>query len=196
MPIWIGDGLILASPADAEYIRRDPRAVVMDAGQAFGTGTHPTTHMCLVELPAHLQVGGRVLDVGTGSGILAIAAARLGAGRVLAIDKSFSACRVAEANVGRNGLHRMVSVVAGTPEVVGCRARFDLILANLDPAVVMMQWLPTISRLCRAGGRIILSGIPSPGEELLQPALGVATATQIARRTREGWITLVLRKQG
>ena len=95
MPIWIGDALIIASAADPEYLRQDPRTILMSAGQAFGTGTHPTSQMCLVELQAHLQERDRVLDVGSGSGILAIAAARLGAGTVVAIDRSIPACRVA-----------------------------------------------------------------------------------------------------
>lgn len=194
MAIWIGDRLILAAPADPEYILRDPRAILMSAGQAFGTGTHPTTQMCLVELQANLQEGDRVLDVGSGSGILAIAAARLGAGTVVAIDRSVPACRVAHANVSRNELAKLVTVVAGSPEVLGPGARFDLVLANLDTATDAAYWLPTCSRLCRGGGKIVLSGFQPPGEGRVQQALGDANLAHLTRRTQEGWITLVLGK--
>lgn len=194
MPNWIGDHLIVASAADPEYIRQDPRAILMTAGQAFGTGTHPTTQMCLVELQANLQEGDRVLDVGSGSGILAIAAARLGAGTVVAIDRSVPACRVAHANLSRNELARLVTVVAGSPEVLGPGARFDLVLANLDTAADAAYWLPTLSRLCRGGGKIVLSGFQPPGEGRVQHALGDENLARLTRRTQEGWITLVLGK--
>lgn len=194
MAIWIGDRLILAAPADPEYIRRDPRAILMSAGQAFGTGTHPTTQMCLVALQANLQEGDRVLDVGCGSGILAIAAARLGAGTVVAIDRSVPACRVAHANVSRNELAKLVTIVAGSPEVLGPGACFDLVLANLDTAADAAYWLPTCSRLCRGGGKIVLSGFQPPGEGRVQQALGDANLARLTRRTQEGWITLVLGK--
>ena len=194
MAIWIGDRLILAAPADPEYIRQDPRAILLQAGQAFGTGTHPTTHMCLLELQAHLHEGDRTVDVGTGSGILALAAAKLGAGRVVAIDRDVSACRMAQANVHRNGLEKVVAVVAGTPEVLGPAAGFALVLANLDSAADGRQWLPTLFRLCRPGGTIILSGFQPSGEGLVIATLGEASLTQLSRRTLAGWITFVLRK--
>jgi ribosomal protein L11 methyltransferase len=194
MAIWIGERLILAAPADPEYIRQDPRAILMSAGQAFGTGTHPTTQLCLVELQANLQEGDRVLDVGSGSGILAIAAARLGAGSVVAVDRSVPACRVAHANVSRNELAKLVTIVAGSPEVLGPEARFDLVLANLDTAADAAYWLPTLSRLCRGGGRIVLSGFQPPGEGRVQQALEKANLERLTRRTQEGWITLVLEK--
>jgi len=194
MPIWIGDHLIVASVADAEYIRQDPRAILLQAGQAFGTGTHPTTQMCLLELLAHLQAGDRAVDVGTGSGILALAAAKLGAERVVAIDKDVSACRTAQANAHRNGLAKVVTVVAGTPDVLGPAAGFALVLANLESAVDGRQWLPTLARLCRVGGKIILSGFQPPGEGLVVAPLRELSLAQLARRTQGGWITLVLGK--
>lgn len=194
MPIWIGDSLIIASAADAEYIRQDSRAILLQAGQAFGTGTHPTTEMCLLELQALLRARDCVVDVGTGSGILALAAAKLGAERVVAIDRDVSACRMAQANAHRNGLAKVVTVVAGTPDVLGPAARFSLVLANLDSAVDGKQWLPILSRLCRVGGTIILSGFQPPGEGLILATVATSNLAQLARRTQGGWISLVLRK--
>jgi ribosomal protein L11 methyltransferase len=194
MPIWIGDGLVLASPADAEYIRADPRAVVLDAGQTFGTGTHPTTQMCLLELQRQLAPRDRVLDVGTGSGVLAFAAVRLGAGRVVAIDKSLVACQVARANVCRNGLEHAIAVVAGTPAVLGQVAGFDVVVANLDSGGDAVPWLQTLSRLCRVRGRIILSGCRTHEERTLLVGVEDANLTRRARETQANWITLVLEK--
>lgn len=195
MPLWISDRLILASPADAEYIKADPRAIILEAAQAFGTGTHPTTQMCLREIEAHLVAGDHVLDVGTGSGILAIAAARLGAGRVVAIDVNPHACRVARANVGHNGFDRVVPVAAGTPNILGRVAGFDLVLANLDSAGEAKSWLPALSRLCRTGGKIVLSGFQAPGEAAVLAALGGANLHRLDRRDQGGWITFLLGKQ-
>lgn len=195
MPIWISDRLILASPADAEYIKADPRAIILEAGQAFGTGTHPTTQMCLREIEAQLVAGDHVLDVGTGSGILAIAAARLGAGKVVAIDVNPHACRVARANVGHNGLDRVVTVAAGTPDILGRAEGFHLVLANLDSAGGAKSWLPILSRLCRTGGKIILSGFQPPGEGAVVAALGGANLRRLDRRAQGSWITFLLEKQ-
>jgi ribosomal protein L11 methyltransferase len=194
MPVWMGDRLILASPADAEYILADPRAIVLDAGRVFGTGTHPTTRMCLLELDANLESGDRVLDVGTGSGILALAAGKLGAKKAVAIDLSLPACRVARANVTRNGLGGVVSIVSGTPECLGPAGRFDLVVANLESATDARYWLGALSRLCRSGGKLILSGFQAPQEGLLLMALGEVNLAQRARRAQETWVTLVLGK--
>ncbi|MEK7219985.1 MAG: 50S ribosomal protein L11 methyltransferase, partial [candidate division NC10 bacterium] len=144
---------------------------------------------------AHLAGGDRVLDVGTGSGILAIAAARLGAGRVVAIDVNPHACRVARTNVGRNGLDRVVTVVAGTPDILGRAEGFDLVLANLNSAGDAKSWLPTLSRFCRSGGKIILSGLQTPGEGAVVTALKEANLPRLERRAQGGWITFVLGKQ-
>jgi ribosomal protein L11 methyltransferase len=196
MPIWIGDGLIIASPSDAEYIRRDPRTILLSAGHAFGTGTHPTTQMCLWALQAHLRPGDRVVDVGTGSGILAVAAAKLGAERVVAVDRDVAACRMAQANARLNGFAAILTVVAGTPATLGPAAGFSLVLANLDSAIDGNQWLPMLSRLCRMGGTIILSGFQPPGEGLILAAVAASNLAHVSRRTEGGWITLVLRKAG
>jgi ribosomal protein L11 methyltransferase len=132
------------------------------------------------------------LDVGTGSGILAIAAAKLGAGKVVGLDIRLDACRVARLNVRRNGLDDAVAVVAGTPAVIGSRARFELVVANLGSAADGRQWLRTLSSLCATGGKIILSGILAPEEGPPLTALKEANLTQLARRIQEDWVTLVL----
>jgi ribosomal protein L11 methyltransferase len=142
-------------------------AVRLDAGMAFGSGEHPTTQLCLRALARGVR-GARVIDVGTGSGILAIAAARLGAARVLALDTDPVAVEVARANVRRNGVGRRVRVRRGDG-ARDVRARADLVLANLT-ADEAGRVLPQVARCLRPGGRVVLSGFG------VRRAAGVAAA--------------------
>lgn len=133
----------------------DPAAVnlLLDPGLAFGTGTHPTTRLCLQWLDAHVRGGEDVLDYGCGSGILAIAALKLGAARASGVDIDPKALEVSGENAARN------SVVA---EFFGPGAqpsrRFDIVLANIlsNPLKVLA---PALAAATRAGGRVVLSGI-------------------------------------
>lgn len=192
MAFWIGERTVVASPGDTTIASRDGVVVYLDAGQAFGTGTHPTTRMCLLWLESHLAVGQRVLDVGTGSGILAIAAAKLGGSRVVALDRSLAACQVARRNVHLNQLDQRVGVVAGTPAALARGVQFDLVVANIDSAADVRYWLATLARLTRPGGRVILSGIRSSDEDGVLGALAGAELQLLTRGTEEGWTGLVL----
>jgi len=194
LPIWINDHLILASPRDPDYLRTDPRAIVLEAGQCFGTGTHPTTRMCLQELQQHLVAGDRVLDVGTGSGILALAAIRLGAGSAVALDRSLEACRVARGNVGGNGLQQVIEVIAGTPAALGGSAAFDVVVANLDTGDEVAQWLQTLTGRCRERGRVILSGFQAHAEGIMLKAAVAASLGPLSRRTEGQWVCLAFQR--
>ena len=106
---------IVIKPRWQEYEPRpDDIVIELDPGMAFGTGLHPTTRMCLQALEEHLEPGARVLDLGTGSGILAIAAAKLGAGSVLALDNDPLAVKAVRANVQSNGVQDLVTVELGS----------------------------------------------------------------------------------
>lgn len=133
-------------------IRLDPTA-------AFGTAEHPTTRACLRLLDRDVREGDRILDIGTGSGILAIAAALLGARRVVAIDADPLACRAARANVERNGVAgridiRELEVGPGTLR----RGRYDGVVANLQ-AGILGPLIPDLARATAPGGWLVLSGI-------------------------------------
>lgn len=110
----IGRRLVIKPTWEPYTPRPDQVVIELDPGLAFGSGLHATTRLCLELLEEHLRPGGRVLDVGTGSGILAIAAARLGAAAVLALDNDPEAVRVARENVALNGVADRVTVRAGT----------------------------------------------------------------------------------
>jgi ribosomal protein L11 methyltransferase len=136
----------------------EPRALnlVLDPGLAFGTGSHPTTRLCLAWLAAELRRGESVLDYGCGSGILAIAAARLGAGRVVGTDVDPQAIVASRDNARRNG----VSATFVVPdELVGVApADFDVVVANIlaNPLILLA---PALAARTRRGGRIVLSGV-------------------------------------
>src|SRR2546425_1685588 len=135
----IGQRLVIR-PSWRDYAPKDDEVVVeLDPGMAFGTGLHPTTRMCLEQIEQRVQPGMRVLDAGTGSGILALAAARLGAASVYCIDNSSVAVESAAANAAVNQLSERVSVVLGVlddAEATRLAGQFDLVLANIIARVI------------------------------------------------------------
>jgi ribosomal protein L11 methyltransferase len=134
----------------------DPTAVnlLLDPGLAFGTGTHPTTALCLQWLDAHPPKNLRVLDYGAGSGVLAVAAAKLGASDVIAIDNDPQAVTASHDNATRN----QVRITAGLPDSLAATDVFDVVLANIL-ASILIQLAPTLTAHCKVGGRLVLSGI-------------------------------------
>ncbi|MBN1140522.1 MAG: 50S ribosomal protein L11 methyltransferase [Deltaproteobacteria bacterium] len=135
------------------------RVIRIDPGMAFGTGSHATTRLCLESLAAVFDrqtAPAAVLDVGTGSGILAMAAVQLGSGAVLATDIDPEACEIARANIQLNGLASRIEVRCEVLERV--EGNFDLIVANIF-AEELVRLAPHFLRLLAAPGRLILSGI-------------------------------------
>jgi ribosomal protein L11 methyltransferase len=135
----------------------DPQGVniILDPGMAFGTGTHPTTALCLRWLDAANLAGSTVIDYGCGSGILAIAAARLGAGLVHAVDIDPQCLEVSRENAERNGVDQRLRI--GAAEALDCPPA-DVLLANIL-AGPLVQLAPRLSLLVRPGGWIVLSGL-------------------------------------
>jgi ribosomal protein L11 methyltransferase len=133
----------------------DPLAInlSLDPGSAFGTGSHPTTRLCLRWLVANLASGATVLDYGCGSGVLAIAAARLGAGKVAGIDLDPQAIEASRANAARNGI---TARFAG-PDALA-PGKFDLVIANIL-ANPLRLLAPVLAARVRERGTIVLSGI-------------------------------------
>jgi len=170
--------------------------VEIEPGMAFGTGDHPTTLACLRALERRLQPGQRVLDLGTGSGILAIAAAKLGAPAVFALDTDPVAVQVATANCVRNGVAREVTVVQGgldAPEARGWHP--DLLLANLTSRL-HGDLAKDITAIIPPAGTLIAAGIGQTGLSDVLEAYHAAGA-QGLRVGRQGpWRTLQWTKPG
>lgn len=173
----------LSQPEDA--------VVALDPGMAFGTGLHPTTRLCLalVEDLADRGVlaGARVLDVGCGSGILALAAARLGAAAVLGVDPDPIAIEATIANARRNRLARRVRARQGS---IPSRERpFDVVLANLI-ASLLVELAPRLRDELVPGGTIVASGIFVDREEDVRRAFGGAGLSVAGRQVEGDWVAL------
>ena len=133
--------------------------IELDPGMAFGTGHHPTTTMCLAALEELVSPGCSVLDLGCGSGILSIAAARLGASDVLALDIDATAAETAAANVRQNGVDAVVTVGEGTLPHVSLRpGGYDIVVANISSTVIG-DLAFSIARAAKHGGTVVASGV-------------------------------------
>lgn len=155
--LWICPG---GQQPDAEQLRdsRAPVLIELDPGLAFGTGTHPTTALCLEWLDAASVAGKRVIDYGCGSGILAIAAAKLGASGVLAVDIDPQALLATHDNAERNGVGRLIEASLVETEADSRDAPADILLANIL-AGPLESLAPAFAARVRAGGQLVLSGI-------------------------------------
>lgn len=192
-PFRVGTRL-LVKPTWEPYVPDEGDLVIeLDPGMAFGTGTHETTNMCMRLLEKHLAEGMRVMDVGTGSGILAIAAAKLGAGEVLAIDIDPDAVKVAGENVALNKEQARVRVAAGDL-VSGAAMPCDLAVANIVADAICMLAGPLTRHLTR-GGLLVCSGIIREREpDVLDAAR--AAGYRVADRLEQGeWVALCLRNE-
>jgi ribosomal protein L11 methyltransferase len=165
-----------------EYVLKDGEMVIqIDPGMAFGTGQHPTTAMCLRALEERVRPGMRVLDLGCGSGILAIAAAKLGAARVLALDLDPLAVKATTENADRNGVSDVVNARAGTLGGVETPRRrvsggaedaaFDLIAANIS-GLTLERLAPALATSLGDGGGLIASGFLDDAVKGLAEAFG------------------------
>lgn len=174
--------------------------LLLDAGLAFGTGRAPSTYGCLQAIDdlCRVRPPRRMLDMGTGSGVLAMAAAKAGAGHVLAADIDPVAVAVTRENLARNGLRqRIEALTASRPEDprLTAAAPYDLVVANIlaEPLCRMAQRL---AALVAVHGHLVLSGLLDR-EERMVVARYRATGLQLQRRiAREGWHTLVFRRRG
>ncbi|ADL07673.1 50S ribosomal protein L11 methyltransferase [Thermosediminibacter oceani] len=190
--IHIGKRLVIR-PSWIHYEPEKGEVVVeLDPGMAFGTGTHETTAMCLELLEKYIEGGETVIDVGCGSGILSIAAAKLGAGKVLAIDKDEVAVKVARENIKRNDTTQAVEVIKG--EGLDCvDAKADIIVANIIADVIIDLAGVAASKL-KQEGLFISSGIIKSRKESVCQALDRAGLVVIEEAEKGDWVALVSRK--
>lgn len=190
-PLPVGERIVVR-PTWRTYDAKPGEIVIdLDPGMAFGTGSHPTTSLCVKALERLVREGDLVYDVGTGSGILAIAAALLGAGRVVACDIDPVAVRVARENVAQNGVARRVEVVEGDWSALPAE-KADVVVANIL-AEVIIDMAPEVSRLLRPGGNFVASGIILHRAGDVERALAGA-GLEVLRKDEQGeWAALVAR---
>ena len=188
----VGERLVI-KPTWQEYSPGAQDVIVeLDPGMAFGTGHHPTTHMCLEEIDRRAGPGLRVLDVGTGSGILSIAAAKLGAEEIVALDLDETALVAARDNIHANGVAAKVRVFQGTlPHVEAPHGGFDLVVANIT-ARAIATLAAHIADVLSDDGVLAASGIITERQAEAEEAL--AAVLEITERRYDGdWVLLLAR---
>ena len=168
------------------------RIIEIDPGMAFGSGTHETTGMCISMLQREIHGGEQVIDVGTGSGILAIAAGLLGAGHVLAIEIDPDAVRVAEENVRNNGLSHVVDVQQGNL-LDHVEQVCDICVANIISDVIISFARPLMKHIV-PGGLFICSGIVKERSDEVRSALEEAGYEVLNTEYRGEWTAFISRR--
>lgn len=189
----IGETLVI-KPTWEEYAAKAGEHIIeIDPGMAFGTGTHHTTCMCMERLEKVLRPGMEVFDVGTGSGILAIAAAKLGAETVKAVDIDATAVRVAAENIAANGLTEKINVKQGDL-LQGTEGQADVIIANIIADIIIML-LEDVPGKLKNGGIFLASGIIEERQNDVAAAAAKAGLCVEAVDTKGGWVVMQMRKE-
>jgi ribosomal protein L11 methyltransferase len=185
--------LLVRPPWVHEQADHDLVEVVVDPGRAFGSGAHVSTRLALAALVDLVHGGERVLDVGCGSGVLGIAAVRLGAGAAVAVDVDPAAVAAARANADRNGVGRRVAVVVGdAAEGAASPGRYDLVMANmLSPELRAVA--PAVAAALAPGGVAVLAGLLEEQRSGVLAAYGTLGLGPVGEPAcEEGWTALVL----
>lgn len=189
-PVTVGSLTIVPSWQDTPAPSEEDaggEVIRLDAGRSFGHGAHVTTRLALDLLQRVVRPGCAVLDVGSGSGVLSIAAARLGAGRVVAVDVAPEAISASRDNAARNGVADVVEVRAGT--VDRATGPFDIVVANIE-APILLDLADAITGAVAPDGVVVLSGFIEQQERRVRS--GFAPLADCVRIEEAGWVALVL----
>ena len=171
----------------------DRTVITMDPGMAFGTGTHETTSLCLETLDELVQGGERMLDIGTGSGILAIAALKLGAKEAEGVDIDPMCVRTAVENAQRNGVAERLTVLVGdlSDKASGV---YDIITANIVAAAIL-SLAPAVPALMAPGAKFIASGIIDERRDEVLDGLKAAGLRPVQVKEKRGWVCIICEKE-
>jgi ribosomal protein L11 methyltransferase len=202
-PLRVSDRMTI-KPTWENYEPQSADEIILelDPGMAFGTGTHPTTSLCLRTLEKVIRQGQDVIDVGTGSGVLAIAAAKLGARHVLALDLDPVAVSSSTENVRLNGLEQQITVhlsdllgvlQESKNESLGVRIPVQVVVANILAEIILL-FLQDVYEVLESSGLYIVSGIYKNKEEVVEQALKEAGFIIDEKTKEQDWIVFVARK--
>lgn len=193
-PVRIGKRLLIRPLWTEVPLGQDDVEIALDPGMAFGTGTHPTTQLCLEALEDMLVPGASVLDLGCGSGILSIAAAKLGAANVLALDIDPVAVESSIMNAEQNGAERITVQEGSLETVVTSARRFDLLLCNILARIIIQMCDEHLGEIVRPGGLAIFSGLIEEQADDVEAALRRTGLQPYARRQQGDWIVIEARR--
>ncbi|NHN30953.1 50S ribosomal protein L11 methyltransferase [Paenibacillus agricola] len=207
-PVRISERLTI-KPTWEDYTASPGELIIeLDPGMAFGTGTHATTSLCLQALETVIQAGDDVIDVGTGSGILAIAAAKLGARHVLALDLDPVAVDSANENTVLNGLSESITIKqsdllqvlqegvaeAGTGSTaLNVRLPVQVVVANILAEIILL-FVQEVYDVLETGGAYVVSGVISSKGELVEQGLTAVGFTVVERYEDQAWVVIIARK--
>jgi len=193
-PVKISEQITIV-PTWEEYtpVSSDEKIIELDPGMAFGTGTHPTTILCIQALEKHVKPGMHIIDVGTGSGVLTIAAAKYGAEEILALDLDEVAVNSAKINCKLNKVHDKVTIKQNDL-LKGVEFEADIIVANIL-AEVIVRFTDDVERLLKPGGLFISSGIIKQKRAEVEEAIVNSGLVIDEVVTMEDWVSITARKQ-
>ncbi|WML40612.1 50S ribosomal protein L11 methyltransferase [Neobacillus sp. OS1-2] len=176
-----------------EPVSSDELIIELDPGMAFGTGTHPTTVMCIQALERTVRPGDQVIDVGTGSGVLSIAAAMLGAENVRAYDLDEVAVTSAKLNIKLNKVSKTVTIAQNNLLDGVAEKSADVIVANIL-AEVIVRFTDDVANVVKPGGTFIASGIIQQKKDLVKEALVAAGFDIIETILMEDWVAIIAKR--
>ncbi|WP_085523319.1 50S ribosomal protein L11 methyltransferase [Tuberibacillus sp. Marseille-P3662] len=194
-PVKITDRITITPTWETyEAESQDDLIIELDPGMAFGTGTHPTTVLCIQALEKYLQPRDKMLDVGTGSGVLSIAAAKLGSDDILAVDLDDVAVKSAKQNIKGNKADDVVTVKQNNL-VDHIKGPYDFIVGNLL-ADIVIRMSEGVASIIKPGGIMVTSGIIQNKKDQVIQALRHQQFTVIETMEQEDWVALVVKYQG
>ncbi|MCL7747272.1 50S ribosomal protein L11 methyltransferase [Halalkalibacter alkaliphilus] len=193
-PVKVSSSITITPTWEEYEASEDETIIELDPGMAFGTGTHPTTVLCIQALDKVIQGGEMVVDVGTGSGVLSIAAAKLGAQRTLALDLDYVAVESAEQNVALNQVDNTVTVKQNNL-LEGIEGPFDIVVANIL-AEVIVRFVQDAAAVLKPNGIYITSGIIKRKKQEVKDALtsGGFVIEEVVEM--DDWVAIIAKKAG
>lgn len=195
LPKKIGENIVVKPAWCQHFADQDEIVIEIDPGMAFGTGTHPTTFMCIQMVEKYLQRGDLFLDVGTGSGILMITAAKLGAGMVWGTDNDATAVNIARKNLLGNEIEKTAFHVIVGDLIDNVTEVFDLVAANLTSRSIITL-LNDIGGVLAADGVFLCSGIPLDDKHMVEDEIDHAGFEIIETLDKEGWVSIACKIKG
>jgi len=196
-PIRIGKQFIIIPTGENHLVEQGIIPVWIDSGKVFGSGTHPSTQLCIKTLERHLSPGKSVVDLGTGTGILSIAAAKLGAGSILGVDIDPAAVMVARTNIAANDLENNIQIGHGSlSEILAGNfgpIRSSFVVANISMKIILDFFDGGLTKLVVPGGLLILSGFLQSQTPAIRVRLTWNGVEILAQEKLGDWVCIVAR---